>query len=87
MITTNWNHSTKPSMFEIKKNGVVVFSGPFNEGMNKFKKMNDLTKEPEDCFAEKIILPIWYFDSLLETIRDLVLENEKLDKHLNPTHE
>jgi hypothetical protein len=31
MITGKWNHSKKPSEYEVYKEGVLVFSGPFKE--------------------------------------------------------
>ena len=40
MITGKWNHSKKPSVYEVYKEGVLVFSGPFKEAdeyMNRKK--------------------------------------------------
>lgn len=33
-LTMNWNHKPKPSVFEIKKQEELLFSGSFTEAMN-----------------------------------------------------
>lgn len=30
-LTFRWNHTTKPSLFEVWKNGVLIHSGPYNQ--------------------------------------------------------
>ena len=44
MITGRWNHSKKPSEYEVYKEGVLVFSGPFKEAdeyMNRQKSLKN----------------------------------------------
>lgn len=33
-INMKWNHSGKPSVFEISKNKEILYSGPFSDAMN-----------------------------------------------------
>lgn len=37
-ISMNWNHSNKPSVFEVKSKDEVVFSGPYTESMEWVRK-------------------------------------------------
>ena len=30
-LTFRWNHTTKPSLFEVWENGVLIHSGPYNQ--------------------------------------------------------
>lgn len=30
-LTFRWNHTTKPSLFEVWENGVLIHSGPYRE--------------------------------------------------------
>lgn len=37
--------------------------------------------------CQSIEIPTWYFQALIDTLRDLVEENKRLKHHLNPKPE
>ena len=44
MTTGKWNHSKKPSEYEVYKDGVLVFSGPFKEADEYMNRKKNLKK-------------------------------------------
>jgi len=53
MITGKWNHSKKPSEYEVYKEGQLVFTGPFKEA-EEYMNRNKILKKA-CCFVQNII--------------------------------
>lgn len=49
--------------------------------------MRIIGDDHDDNQCESIEIPTWYFQALIDTLRDLIEENDQLKHHLNPKPE